>query len=140
MKPIYWVAIFMVVWGIWAIWHTLHEDTEKVHQEKRKEWERQEAARRAKEDDKTPVRTKLLTDQSTYTSRGSVTSAAGRAVVGNLVAGPLGAVVGAGTAKRTTQEQKSQVFKVWYKSGREGIETAAVGSARWKELIEKLEE
>lgn len=98
------------------------------------------AALQKERDDKTPARTRLLTDQSTYTSKGSLTSAAGRAVVGNLVAGPIGAMVGAGTAKRTTQEQKSQVFKVWYKSGREGIETAAVGSARWKELIEKLEE
>lgn len=78
MKPIYWVAIFMVVWGTWALWHTFHEDTEKVQQEKRKEWEQRQARIRAKEDDKTPVKTKLLTDQSTYTSRGSVTSAAGR--------------------------------------------------------------
>lgn len=109
----------------------------REQRERRAEYE---AKMQMKKDDRTVVRTKLLTDQSTYTSRGSVTSAAGRAVVGNLVAGPIGAMVGAGTAKRTTQEQKSQVFKVWYKSGREGIETAAVGSARWKELVEKLEE
>ena len=87
----------------------------------------------------TVVKTKILDSQSTMTSKGSVVSSASRAAVGNLVAGPIGAVVGASTGKRTYHEHKNTTFKVWYGDGSTKIKTVSNGSYDWKQYMEKLE-
>lgn len=88
----------------------------------------------------TVVKTKILDSHSTMTSKGSVTSSVGRAAVGSFIAGPIGAVVGASTGKRTYHEHKSTTFKVWYGDGSTKIKTVSNGSYDWKQYIEKLEE
>ena len=108
------------------------EEARERNHERRMEYR---ARLQEQKDDTVPVRTKVLYDTSTYTSKGSVGSAAGRAVVGSMIAGPVGAVVGAGTAKRTTQEQKQTTFKVWYKSGREAVETVVNGTEKWMKYM-----
>ena len=88
----------------------------------------------------TVVKTKILDSHSTMTSKGSVASSVGRAAVGNFIAGPIGAVVGASTGKRTYHEYKNTTFKVWYGDGSTKIKTVSSGSYDWKQYMEKLEE
>lgn len=75
----------------------------------------------------------------TKTSAGS---AVGRGLVGGALLGPLGAVVGAGTAKKktTTKEVDSgeRRFLVEYTDGTRSEETARVGTSRYNYLMSKL--
>lgn len=89
---------------------------------------------------RTVVKTKILDSQSTMTSKGSMVSSAGRAVLGGMVAGTIGAIIGGSTGKRTIQEYKSTTFKVWYGDGSIKIKTVSNGSYDWKQYMEKLEE
>lgn len=80
----------------------------------------------------TPVSAKIVGSDS-KTSTGS---AAGRAIVGNAVAGLGGAVVGAATAKNTNMTK----FLVTYADGHKAIETVKDNSGRFNLLISMLEE
>ena len=87
----------------------------------------------------TVVKTQVLDSRSSMTSKGSIASSAGRAVVGGMVAGPIGAVVGASTGKRNYREHKNTTFKVWYADGSTNIKTVSNGSYDWKQYMDKLE-
>ena len=85
-----------------------------------------EAARRMR----TIVRTSIIgTDSKSKTG-----SAASRALVGDFVAGPIGGIVGATTAKR----QVFTKFLVEYESGRKTVETVKDNSIRFNELVQYL--
>lgn len=62
-------------------------------------------------------------------------SAAGRALVGDFIAGPVGGVVGATTAKR----QGYTKFLVEYENGRKEVETVKDNGPRFNELIKYVE-
>ena len=89
------------------------------------------------------VKTKFVDSShtSTITSQTSLGSAIGRAVVGGMVAGTLGSVVGASTAKQkhTTHEKHSTTFMVYYKNGCNVVKTVDNSSAEYKLYMEKLE-
>ncbi len=96
-----------------------------------------EAARKAYE--KSVVKTRILTEGSTFETRGSVGSAAGRAIVGGMIAGFLGAMIGAATGKTTTKVIRHTTFRVWYGSGKTKVVTVANGTPEWEEYMKKLE-
>lgn len=89
------------------------------------------------------IKTKFVDSShtSTITSQTSLGSAIGRAVVGGMVAGTLGSVVGASTAKQrhTTHEKHSTTFMVYYKNGCNVVKTVDNSSAEYKLYMEKLE-
>ncbi len=132
------VALFVMGFLIFVAIYSAREDW-KDTPEGRKALKQQEAERRQKRLAETIVKSKIIDGYSTITSTGSISSSAGRAVVGNMIAGPLGVMVGASTGKRTYHENRYTIFKVWYADGSEKIETAYVGSAQWHKYAEKLE-
>ena len=77
---------------------------------------------------------------SSYKTKTSATSAIGRAVVGDVIAGPVGSIIGAGTAKKSTQEIKGKKvrFLVEYADGKKKTEDVKVDSRRYKELIQYM--
>lgn len=80
--------------------------------------------------DNTPVAAVVVTAQDkTRTSSGL-----GSAVVGGMIAGPVGAIVGASAGKKTEITGQKVTFSVKYQSGRTGIETVDVNSKRFKQL------
>ena len=81
-----------------------------------------------------PVRTKILDTSSDGTQANGV----GRAVVGGLVAGSLGAVVGATTAGH--KNKGFTIFKVWYSDGSTQIEKVFHKDYKYREYLELLEE
>lgn len=58
----------------------------------------------------------------------------GGAVVGGMIAGPVGAIVGASASKKTVVTGQKVTFSVKYQSGRTGIETVDINSERFKQL------
>ena len=86
-----------------------------------------------------PVRAKIMYESSTFTEKTDAGNAVKRAIVGNWLAGPVGAAVGAGTADRTTEERKRTTFRVYYRSGREALETVENGSPQWLKYMELTE-
>lgn len=66
----------------------------------------------------------------------STTSAAARGVVGNVVAGPLGAVVGATTAK----SKRSTTFLIIYKSGKKLTKTVPNNSFEYQKYVKYLDD
>lgn len=66
----------------------------------------------------------------------SVSSAATRGVVGNMVAGPVGAVVGASTAK----SNRSTTFLIFYKNGKKATRTVPNNSLEYQKYIKYLDE
>lgn len=107
-------------------------------------WEKRELERQRLEKARTIVKTRIIDSYgcTRTTGRTSTSSAIGRGVVGGMIAGPLGAVVGASTAKKkyTTREYRTVVFKVWYADGHEETKNVAQGSADYKKYIEKIED
>ena len=95
--------------------------------EKQREWALKMKQER---EDHTPVAAVVVTAQDKLSTSGGL----GGAVVGGLVAGPLGAVVGASAGKKTEVTGQKVTFSVKYASGRTGIETVDVKSKRFKEL------
>jgi len=83
-----------------------------------------------------PIKTKILDSGSDGTKSGGV----GRAVVGDIIAGPVGAVVGA-----TTSGHKNKgftMFKVWYDDGHVEVEKIFHDdrSLKYKKYLELLED
>ena len=64
-------------------------------------------------------------------SKKSGVNAAGRAIVGGTLLGPVGAIAGAATG---SSKATSATFSVKYASGRVATETVPIGSQRFKEL------
>lgn len=80
------------------------------------------------------VKTKILDGGSDGTKAGGV----GRAIVGDIVAGPVGAVVGAATAGH--KNMGFTVFKVWYDDGHDDVEKIAHDDPKYMEYLKLLEE
>ena len=107
------------------------EEWERKYKEQR-EINRLERERRARERirDNTPVAAVVVAAQDKTKTSGGL----GSAVVGGMIAGPVGAVVGASLGKKTTVTGQKVTFSVRYESGRTGVETVEVNSKRFKEL------
>lgn len=87
---------------------------------------------------KTPIRTRILDGgtSATTTKAGGV----GRAIAGGIVAGPIGAVVGAATAGHKTTSTNYTIFKVWYQDGHSEVEKVEHGTAKYKKYLELIED
>ena len=68
--------------------------------------------------------------------RTSTSSAAARGAVGNLVAGPVGGIVGASTAT----SKRSTTFLIIYKNGRKQTRTVPNGSFEYQKYVKYLDE
>lgn len=89
----------------------------------------------------TIVHTTIIDDSaSSYKIKKSTTSVIGRAVVGGVIAGPIGSIVGAGTAKGSVQEIKGKKvrFLIEYANGKKKTEDVKIDSRRYKELIQYM--
>ena len=104
------------------------EEAKKKREQGEAELAKMRAAERArKADDRKAVSAVLISTDS----RKSGASAAGRAVVGGALLGPVGAIAGAASG---TSKTKRATFSVKYASGRTATETVDVGSKRFNEL------
>lgn len=83
------------------------------------------AEKKRKADDRRAVSAVLISTESRKSG------AFGRALVGDALFGPMGAIVGAASAK---SKATKATFSVKYASGRTGVETVAIGSQRFNEL------
>ena len=89
--------------------------------------------------DHTPVSAVLITTQDRTKTSKSAVGAAGRAVIGGALLGPVGALAGAAsTGGKTKVVGQKATFSVKYASGRVGTETVEVGSTRFNELATLL--
>lgn len=109
----------------WQEWRDHDRAEQYIHQRERKAVLEKEAFERAEAI--RPVSAVLI---STNSKRSGV-DAAGRAIVGGALLGPLGAVAGAvtGTSKTT-----AVTFSVKYANGDTGVETVKINSKRFQEL------
>ena len=89
------------------------------------------AEEKAQESGNVIVKTKIV---DAY-GKTSTASAATRGVVGNAVAGPVGAIVGATTAK----SNRSTTFVIFYKNGKKKTRTVPNNSFEYQKYIKYLE-
>ena len=85
------------------------------------------------------LKTKYMSGDTIVTSKVSTSSAVGRAVVGNAIAGDVGAIVGASTAKQKVKEKQTTTFLVFYKDGHKNLETVENGTLTFEVYVDKLE-
>ena len=89
------------------------------------------------------VKTKFIDSSHIVTqqSRVSTSSALGRAIIGDFVAGSIGAIVGSAAAKETvtTNEQHTTTFMVYYKDGTRQYQTVDNGTALYDLYMGKLD-
>ena len=89
------------------------------------------------------VKTKIVDSSHTATasSKTSTASAIGRAAVGSAIAGPIGAVVGASTAKQrtTVSEKHTTTFMIYFSDGSRKHETVDNNSQKYELYMRKLE-
>lgn len=92
---------------------------------------------------KTVVKTKLIDkhDNSHSSTRTSTSSALGRGIVGAAIAGPIGALAGAATARSetVTNSDTEYTFKVWWSDDTTSIERCKYDDANYRRFIEKIE-
>jgi len=95
-------------------------------------------------DEKVILKTVLLDKHgnTVSTTRTSTSSALGRGLVGGAVAGPLGAVAGAATAKQRTVSSSDDeyIFRVYWGDQTVTVEKCRYGDYWYKRYIEKLAE
>lgn len=124
--PLFICAVVFIPVMIWS-----------ANNDKKKEAEKLETARQ------TVVKTKFIDSSHTVTQTATpkTGSAIGRAVVGDTVAGPVGAIVGASTAKQkvTTEEKHETTFMVWYSDGTRKHETVANGTELYNFYMDMLD-
>lgn len=90
---------------------------------------------------RTVVKTKILDGYSVTTSSGpGLLETAGRATIGGALGGPIGALIGGSTGRRTYQEYRHTTFKVWYGDGKTKIKTVPNGNPDWVKYMDKLED
>lgn len=144
------LIIIILIFGIWFIVAVFRADQRR--QQKNPKWQ-EEKARREEARQKylaereqrklaqTVVKTRILDGYSvTRGSGGGLLETAGRAMIGERLGGPVGAIIGGATARRTYREYRYTTFKVWYGDGKTKIKTVSNGSYDWEKFIEKLEE
>lgn len=85
------------------------------------------------------IKTKFIDSSHTATSRAKTGSAVGRAAVGGMIAGPIGAIVGASTAKHKTTEHHTTTFMVYYDDGTRKVETVSNGSYQYDKYMKLLD-
>lgn len=85
------------------------------------------------------LKTRYMSGDTVVTSKLSTSSAVGRAVVGNAIAGDVGAIVGASTAKQKIKEKHTTTFLVFYKDGHKNLETVENGTLQFEVYVDKLE-
>lgn len=85
------------------------------------------------------IKTRFIDSSHTATSKTKTSSAVGRAAVGGLIAGPVGALVGAGTAKQKTVEHHTTTFMVYYDDGSKKVETVSNGSYQYDRYMQLLD-
>lgn len=108
-------------------------ERERIAREARAEMEKAERL------DNTPVSAMLISTQDRTKTSKSAVSAAGRAMIGGALLGPVGALAGAAsTGGKTKVVGQKATFSVKYASGRVGTETVEVGSTRFNELAALL--
>lgn len=75
-----------------------------------------------------------------YGSRTSTASAVGRAVVGDMLAGPTGAFIGAATAKQKPVKVNdgTMTFRITWSDGSQTTETVTKGSYMYRKLIDMV--
>ena len=86
-----------------------------------------------------PIKTKFIDSSHIATSQISTSSAVGRAVIGGVIAGSLGAIVGAGTAKQKITERHTTTFMVYYDDGSKKVDTVSNGSYIYDEYMKLLD-
>lgn len=89
------------------------------------------------------IKTKIIdtSHTATVTSKAKTGSSVGRAVIGGAIAGPAGAMIGAGTAKRkvTVDEHHTTTFMVFYQDGTRNHDTVENGTELYHIYMEKLD-
>lgn len=89
------------------------------------------------------AKTKIIdtSHTATATSKAKTGSSVGRAVIGGAIAGPAGAMIGAGTAKRkvTVDEHHTTTFMVFYQDGTRNHDTVENGTELYHIYMEKLD-
>lgn len=89
------------------------------------------------------IKTKYIDSDHTVTQETKVStgSAIGRAIVGDFVAGPIGAIIGSATAKEkvTIHEKHTTTFMVYYSDGRRDYQTVENETELYKLYMEKLD-
>ena len=103
-------------------------------EEKQKRLEEKELRKAAR----TPVKTRIL-DGGTSSSN-THASGVGRAIVGGIVAGPVGAIVGAATAGSRTTQNNYTMFKIWYGDGHTSVEKVYHTDYHYKKYLELLDD
>lgn len=78
------------------------------------------------------VKTKIIDVQG----KTSAASAAARSTVGGIVAGPVGSIVGASTAK----SKRSTTFLIFYKNGKKVTRTVPNNSLEYQKYVKYLDE
>lgn len=108
--------------------------TAEIQEKKQQEYEEQKRQLADK-----IQKTRYMNGDTVVTSKLSTSSAVGRAVVGNAIAGDVGAIVGASTAKQKTKAKHTTTFLVFYKDGHKNLETVEDGTLRFEVYVDKLE-
>ena len=106
--------------------------------QRRQEYEAEQARRRRITEARRTVDYTLIVTQrtnvSTTTSGGSLAGA----LIGDAVAGPLGAVIGAMPDRVNTTSTNYTTFAVYYKDGHRQIMEVQNGTAKYREFMDKL--
>lgn len=87
---------------------------------------------------RTIVRVQILDSTGpAYGSKTSTASAVGRAIVGDMIAGPTGAFIGAATAKQNTARVNdgTMTFRIYWSDGSQTTETYTKGTIMYDKLI-----
>lgn len=85
------------------------------------------------------LKTRYMSGDTIVTSKTSTSSAISRAVVGNAIAGDVGAIVGASTAKQKVKEKHTTTFLVFYKDGCKELQTVENNTLQFEVYVAKLE-
>ena len=105
--------------------------------------DKQKEQEKLEKEKQTVLKTKFIDSShtATQTATPKVGSAIGRAVVGDWVAGPAGAIVGSATAKQkvTVNEKHTTTFMVYYKDGQRQHKTVDNGTELYDLYMEKLD-
>ena len=86
------------------------------------------------------VKTRLLGVGNDVAVTTDTLDAIGRGVIGGAVAGPMGAAVGASTARRTVSSTGARqvTFLVYMRSGKKLIKTVSKGTPEYRRYMKKL--
>lgn len=96
---------------------------------------------RQERNERTIVSVRILDSSGpVYGSKTSTASAVGRAFVGDMLAGPTGAIIGAATAKQNPQKfsEGTMTFRITWSDGSQTTETVSKDSYTYKKLIEMV--